>query len=468
MPINFPQVQAGVISEIADAGPDPVKAVGQALKLRDLMTEGQINKLALKNAQRQTEDTELVRKTLKGRDLTSSQGLTEAASALTQAGQPDAAMKLMALHQQVQSGELDKKRFQLEQQAALQNKLAMGVDRAVAVVEDFKARNPKLATPEMLDYLSAKTMNETGRQLASDEPDLAPYVNKFISDRRNLTWAGLQQADKQTNVGQKHFKDQLEALNITSEIKHRGVEERQRQEEIDLKKQKAPPGYQWNADHSDLIPIPGGPKDPAAQKPWTGREKVFGERVMTSANEAAQALANITELPLGATTGVLGVGSSPGHSVLAAGRDALRNTMSDQDTQSYNTMLAGVRRNLATIETTGLAPQGSLTESFSSVELRPGDTQVTVLRKLAEARQIIDRGLDIQLADPAVPKELKAVMTKALDTVHKAVPFTQHDVTMLERKQRTKPDMTMEDLIDREKLRSPSDDSGWGKAKVVE
>lgn len=210
---------------------------------------------------------------------------------------------------------------------------------------------------------------------------------------------------------------------------------------------KAPAGFEWDPDKPDTLrPILGGPKDPNS-RPWSGREKVFSERIVTSANEAARAISNITELPVGASSGFFGVGSSPGHSMFSSGKDALRNKMSSQDVQDYNTMLAGVKRNLATIETTGLTPSGALTEGFASLELRDGDTNLTKLRKLAEMRQIVDAGLEVQLQDPAIPDSIKGVMGKVLDKVKTAVPYTQSDVTALEKGQQANPNLTFAQLM---------------------
>jgi hypothetical protein len=216
---------------------------------------------------------------------------------------------------------------------------------------------------------------------------------------------------------------------------------------------KAPAGFEWDPMKPDeLRPIKGGPKDPDSKKPWTGREKVYTERILGSANQAATAIQNITELPVGASTGMLGIGGHAGSSLFGASFGALKNSMSSQETQDYNVMLAGVKRNLAAIETMGLAPAGALTESMGSLEMRPGDTHMTKLRKLAEMRQIVEKGMDVPLADPAIPPEIKALANKVVDTVTKAVPYTQQDVTKLQRAGEKNPRMTLEELIKKQGL----------------
>lgn len=216
---------------------------------------------------------------------------------------------------------------------------------------------------------------------------------------------------------------------------------------------KAPAGFEWDPTKPDeLRPIKGGPKDPDSKKPWTGREKVYTERILGSANQAATAIQNITELPVSADSGIMGIGGHEGGSLFSASFGALKNKLSSQQVQDYITMLAGVKRNLAAIETMGLAPAGALTESMASLELRPGDTQVTKLRKLAEMRQIVEKGMDVPLADPAIPPEIKSLATKVVDTVTKAVPYTQADVTKLQREGEKNPNTTLGELMKKQGL----------------
>jgi hypothetical protein len=189
--------------------------------------------------------------------------------------------------------------------------------------------------------------------------------------------------------------------------------------------------------------ITGSKADPNAQKPWTGREKVYTERTLSAANLAATAIENITKLPMEASTGLFGMGGTRPTGIFSATTEALRNKMSSQEVQDYNAMLAGVNRNLATVETMGMTPQGTFTSSMENLEMRPGDTYFTKLRKLAEMRQIVERGMDVPLADPAVPESIKNVARQSIDKVKKAVPFTQEDVTKLE----ASPKTSLEQLI---------------------
>lgn len=214
----------------------------------------------------------------------------------------------------------------------------------------------------------------------------------------------------------------------------------------DIATTKPPSGYRAKPDGT-LEAIPGGPADKNGAAGLGGRESVMFQRVMNSANSATEALKNISELPVGASTGVFGVGASPGTSLFASAKGALTNALSSQEVQDYNTMLAGVSRNLSTIETAGLAPNGSLTHSMDAIQLREGDSNLTKLRKLAEMRQIIVKGIETNTSNPKLPKDQKDLVNGIIDQVKTAIPFTQHDITELQRRQNKNPSTTLQDLM---------------------
>jgi hypothetical protein len=192
-----------------------------------------------------------------------------------------------------------------------------------------------------------------------------------------------------------------------------------------------------------------------------GREGVMFQRVLSSANSALEALKNISELPVGASTGTFGIGASPGQSLFASAKGALTNKLAPQEVQDYNTMLAGVGRNLSTIEAAGLAPNGSLTHSMDSIQLREGDSQITKMRKLAEMRQIIIKGIETNLDNPKLPDEQKSRIKQIIEDTKTAIPFTQSDITKLQQKQNANPSYTFQDLMKEKGLGAPASQNGW-------
>ncbi len=162
------------------------------------------------------------------------------------------------------------------------------------------------------------------------------------------------------------------------------------------------------------------------------RGEVQFKRVAVAATEAAQAAANIMELPGTSTSGIFaGRGQKPG--LLSAVKESLTNAVTSQDVQTYNTLLAGMSRSLATIETSGLAPPGSTTSSMETLTLKEGDTELTKMRKMAEVRQIVEKGLEVNLADPKIPAVQKDQLRGVLAQIQSAIPFTHHDITALQK-----------------------------------
>lgn len=191
----------------------------------------------------------------------------------------------------------------------------------------------------------------------------------------------------------------------------------------------------------------------------TGREYMMTSRIVSAADLGTAALQNIIEMPVGSSTGFFGVGSAPGHGLMQSAGDSLRNTLSSQDTQLYNTKIAGLTRNLAMIESAGLMPQGSLTDSMSAVIARQGDTESTVLGKLAEARQIIEKGTQATLNNPRLPPAVRQEMQDTLSALATAIPFNQHDVQELVNSQTKGAKKTINDVISDRKLREAKDNA---------
>jgi len=212
---------------------------------------------------------------------------------------------------------------------------------------------------------------------------------------------------------------------------------------------KIPDGYQPDPTHpGSLMPIPGGPKDPdsVGAGGLGNRAETQYTRIALAGHQIGQIAQNLAELPSGASTGYFGgmIGSHQGTTLIGATKSALANLVSSQGTQDYNLMATGVERNLAAIEAAGLAPQGSLTSSMGTVKIIPGDTELTRLRRMAEIRQIAEKGMEVLLTNPKFPQQMKDGIQKSLTQLQTAIPYTQHDVTMLE--QSKNPQATISDV----------------------
>jgi hypothetical protein len=186
-------------------------------------------------------------------------------------------------------------------------------------------------------------------------------------------------------------------------------------------------------------------------------------RVAASANEAVQALKNIAELPVTTSTGWFG-SAQPGHSLMDSVKGVLAQKVTSQEAQDYKTMIAGVSRSLSTIETAGLAPNGSITHSMDSITLNEGDSQLTKLRKLAETRQIIEKGIEPNLSNPKLAPAQRQLIEKIVSDVQQAIPFTQHDITQLQ--QSKNPNATLLDFARKTGLPSSTGQQTQAPVKI--
>lgn len=182
----------------------------------------------------------------------------------------------------------------------------------------------------------------------------------------------------------------------------------------------------------------------------SGREAIFNKRIVLSSNQAMKDLENVTQLPMTASTGILG-GRKQGPGMMDAGMEVLANKMTGQEAQSYNVMSTGFQRSLATIEAAGLMPSGSLTHQMDAVIFKEGDTNFTKLHKLAQTRQIVESGLEVLLADDRVSQDVKDQVKTIIGRVQKAVPFTHSDLIQLSKDQMSNPNITMADVVKQKK-----------------
>lgn len=189
-----------------------------------------------------------------------------------------------------------------------------------------------------------------------------------------------------------------------------------------------------------------------------GRESVFINRVVNSGNQAAADLANVVQLPMSASRGILG-GRSQGKGLLDAGIESLANTMTTQEVQTYNVFATGFQRALAAIEGAGLSPSNALMHQMDAVIFKEGDTNFTKLAKLAQTRQIVEKGLETITANSRVDAETKKLVENIVDKVRKAVPFTGSELIELGKLQATNKNATLRDVMAAEKAASGSWDN---------
>ena len=188
-----------------------------------------------------------------------------------------------------------------------------------------------------------------------------------------------------------------------------------------------------------------------------GRESTFINRVVMAGNQAAADLENVVKLPIDASRGIFG-GRQQGKSLFEAGKETLTNTMTTQDVQTYNVLATGFQRALAAIEGSGLAPTNTLIHQMDAVIFKEGDTNWTKLMKLAQTRQIVEKGLETTLANPRVPDETKKHIEQIVGRIRRSVPFTASDLFALQQAQGIDPNATLASVL---KAKESGASGGW-------
>ena len=459
------------IASIGQNTPDIGGAVQKAYTLSDAIDRTQMNKMTLASAQEEQANLGKLKSISSKFDLSTAEGQNSYAAEAMKID-PKLGMQVQKSMNETQRGalELDSAKLAIykEQNEAWGNILTPAADMIKQGIAAGKTPAEIQMSVMPLVQNGFKTLQavKLSNGASPIPPEAAAQVTSLLSaNDPNVFIKGIMDAANSSDVSRTKLaaleKERMGAANIKSEIATREENAKREAERLAEERRhhkaiegggagggkKPPAGYMWDPENEgELKFIPGGPKDPTKSS-ISGRESVMFGRVVSSANEAVAAIQNIVELPLGASSGVLGVGGSAGHGILSSTKAFLTNEVASQDVQDYNTMLAGVRRNLATIETVGLAPSGALTEGFGSLELRAGDTEITKMRKLAEMRQVVEKGLEPNLQNPRLPQEQKDLVQKIIGDVKKAVPFTVHDVTSFQRSGKENKGMTLTEYM---------------------
>lgn len=178
-----------------------------------------------------------------------------------------------------------------------------------------------------------------------------------------------------------------------------------------------------------------------------GNQAMMENRILTAANLGGTALANIGDLPMGTNSGFFGTqyGASPQASLKDMTMGILRNQLTDETQQRYTAMVTGMYRNLGMIEQQGGLQGGQqfAEQIRSALELRKGDSALDVMTKMADARQILEKGTELYMTSKTLDPDKKALVTQTLDRVRQAIPFTQEDITAFARAAQKDPQLTI-------------------------
>jgi len=153
----------------------------------------------------------------------------------------------------------------------------------------------------------------------------------------------------------------------------------------------------------------------------------FGDIVASASNEAAAAIKNLMGLPFESTSGVFG--GKQTNSLFTAPLDAFANTLTSESVQRYNTQSGKLGYNLAQLMSGGRAVRVSDVDQMNKIlQIKEGDTLETAATRIAEARQLAERTMEIRARSETTPPGLREVFKENLETVRTTVPFTVDDI----------------------------------------
>lgn len=151
------------------------------------------------------------------------------------------------------------------------------------------------------------------------------------------------------------------------------------------------------------------------------------DTLAVNATEFVRTLQNITDLPAESSSGVFG-GKTAG-SLFTAPVEAAANTLTSDSVQRYNSEMGGLGNHLAWMVSGGLSPSVSVQEKFDSIlKIKEGDSQATVLTKLARARQEAENVLAVKMKSRLMSDEMKDMLKGLDDDLKRTIPFTVSDV----------------------------------------
>lgn len=160
----------------------------------------------------------------------------------------------------------------------------------------------------------------------------------------------------------------------------------------------------------------------------SGRFQVQAGRVMAAAEDVLRTVKTINAMPITASTGIFGTANAK-TTFFGAPLNYLRQSMSDQQVQTYNALAQGLARSVVSIENQGLAPTGDqIASAAAQLLVQPGDTYLTRIQKQAEFRQHTEAHLEPLLHGTMTTPEQKVYIRRIISDLHTAIPYTVQDI----------------------------------------
>lgn len=150
-------------------------------------------------------------------------------------------------------------------------------------------------------------------------------------------------------------------------------------------------------------------------------------RMVIAAQGLAKEANNLSKIGLSESTGAQITGGGKG--VLGTISENMGKSFSTDSQQNYKTSIAGMERQLATLELAGGIPPGTYVNQLkTAVANDPSDTPSNRLFHAGIYRQIVEVAAESAHASPKMAQQSKDAIYDAVEKVQKAIPFTTGEV----------------------------------------
>jgi len=154
----------------------------------------------------------------------------------------------------------------------------------------------------------------------------------------------------------------------------------------------------------------------------------FGDIVAVASNEAAASIQNIVMMPANVTTGWFGQGQ-PIQNLFLSPLNGMVNSLTDESVQRYNAEINNIGKFIAQIQKGGRSvTNADIQNSAKAFAIAENDKPLTVLTKLAQARQALERAIDVKIKSEKTTDALKEIYRRNKQEITQAIPFTVADV----------------------------------------
>ena len=218
-------------------------------------------------------------------------------------------------------------------------------------------------------------------------------------------------------------------LNAVKEAQKRveKIEDEANKRQYELDKEKDRRKFELDMQKASFAHAEKIAKERAGAKATAADRYGFGDIVAGASNEAAAAIRNLMGLPFESTSGFFG--GKQTNSLFTAPLDAFANTLTSESVQRYNTQSGKLGYNLAQLMSGGRAVRVSDVDQMNKIlQIKEGDTLETAASRIAEARQLAERTIEVRTKSPNTPEGLKEVFRENLQTIKETVPFTVDDI----------------------------------------